>query len=58
MDVSPSGRPVAAILDDALAGRRIGAGDAHTLLLDGDLIDLGLAAHEVRNRHNDPEVAT
>jgi cyclic dehypoxanthinyl futalosine synthase len=58
MDVSPSGRPVAAILVDALAGRRIGAGDAHTLLLDGDLIDLGLAAHEVRNRHNDPEVAT
>jgi cyclic dehypoxanthinyl futalosine synthase len=58
MDLAPSGRPVSAILDDALAGRRISAGDAHTLLLDGDLLDLGLAANEVRNRHNDPRVAT
>jgi cyclic dehypoxanthinyl futalosine synthase len=58
---APSGRPVGAILDDALSGqpgRRISAGDAHTLLLEGDLLDLGLAAHEVRNRHTDPEVAT
>jgi cyclic dehypoxanthinyl futalosine synthase len=58
MDLQPSGRPVQQILDDALAGRRISAGDAHTLLLDGDLLDLGMAAHEVRNRFNDPEVAT
>jgi cyclic dehypoxanthinyl futalosine synthase len=58
MNLEPSGRPVQQILDDALAGRRISAGDAHTLLLDGDLLDLGLAAHEVRNRFNDPEVAT
>ena len=27
-------------------------------LLDGDLLELGLAAHEVRERHNDPAVAT
>jgi cyclic dehypoxanthinyl futalosine synthase len=58
MNLEPSGRPVQQILDDALAGRRISAGDAHTLLLDGDLLDLGLAANEVRNRFNDPEVAT
>jgi cyclic dehypoxanthinyl futalosine synthase len=58
MSLEPSGRPVSAILDDAVAGRRISAGDAHTLLLEGDLLDLGLAAHEVRNRFNDPAVAT
>jgi cyclic dehypoxanthinyl futalosine synthase len=58
MDLQPSGRPVQQILDDAVAGRRISAGDAHTLLLDGDLLDLGMAAHEVRNRFNDPRVAT
>jgi cyclic dehypoxanthinyl futalosine synthase len=54
----PSARRVSAILDDAAAGRRISAGDAHRLLLDGDLLELGLAAHEVRNRFNDPAVAT
>ena len=58
MNLQPSGRPVQQILDDAMAGRRISAGDAHTLLLDGDLLDLGLAANEVRNRCNDPKVAT
>ncbi len=58
MELAPSQRPVRAILDDALAGRRISAGDAHQLLLEGDLLELGLAAHEVRNRHNDPHVAT
>ncbi|HEV8631225.1 MAG TPA: cyclic dehypoxanthinyl futalosine synthase [Thermoanaerobaculia bacterium] len=58
MELDPSRRPVAAILHDAVAGRRISAGDAHTLLLDGDLLELGLAADAVRNRHNDPAVAT
>lgn len=58
MNLAPSGRPVAQILDDAIAGRRISAGDAHTLLLEGDLLELGMAAHEVRNRFNDPTVAT
>ncbi len=58
MELAPSGRPPADILADAVAGRRISAGDAHTLLLDGDLLELGLAAQEVRNRHNDPGVAT
>ncbi|HYN20389.1 MAG TPA: cyclic dehypoxanthinyl futalosine synthase [Thermoanaerobaculia bacterium] len=58
MNLQPSGRPVSQILEDATAGRRISAGDAHTLLLEGDLLDLGLAASEVRNRFNDPGVAT
>jgi cyclic dehypoxanthinyl futalosine synthase len=58
MKLEPSGRPVPQILDDAVSGRRISAGDAHTLLLEGDLLDLGMAAHEVRNRFNDPAVAT
>ena len=58
METTPSDRPVAEILDDATAGRRISVGDAHTLLLDGDLIELGLAAHEVRCRLNDPAVAS
>ena len=56
--LAPSDRPVGAILDDAVAGTRISAADAHRLLLDGDLYELGLAAHEVRNRFNDPAVAT
>lgn len=54
----PSERAVATILGDATSGRRISAGDAHTLLLEGDLIELGLAAHAVRDRHNDPEFAS
>ncbi len=58
MSFAPSGRPVSEILEDTYAGRRISAGDAHTLLLDGDLLELGEAANEVRNRWNDPEVAT
>jgi cyclic dehypoxanthinyl futalosine synthase len=57
-DFTPAERPVREILDDALSGRRITAGDAHRLFLDGDLIELGLAADAVRNRHNDPRVAT
>jgi cyclic dehypoxanthinyl futalosine synthase len=58
MNLAPSGRPVAQILDDAALGRRISAGDAHTLILEGDLLELGMAAHEVRSRFNDPAVAT
>ena len=57
-DFTASPRSVSAILDAALAGTRISAGEAHRLLLDGDLLTLGLAANEIRNRHNDPAVAT
>lgn len=56
--LAPSDRPVSAILDDAVAGRRLSIGDAHRLLLDGDLFELGMAATEVRNRFNDPAVAS
>jgi cyclic dehypoxanthinyl futalosine synthase len=55
---APSARPVAALLEDALAGRRLEAGDAHRLLLDGDLLELGRAADALRRRLNDPAVAT
>jgi cyclic dehypoxanthinyl futalosine synthase len=58
MDLNPSGRPVDAILGDACAGKRISAGDAHTLLLDADLLELGTAAQRVRDRFNDPKVAS
>jgi cyclic dehypoxanthinyl futalosine synthase len=58
MELAPTDRSVSAILDDAVTGRRISAGDAHRLLLDGGLLELGLAAEEVRNRFNDPGVAT
>ena len=58
MHLEPSGRPVAEILGDVRQGERISAGDAHTLLEDGELLELGLAAHEVRSRVDDPAVAT
>jgi cyclic dehypoxanthinyl futalosine synthase len=54
----PSPRTVAEILGDVSDGQRISAADAHRLLLDGDLLELGRAAHEARNRLNDPGVAT
>ena len=58
MKLTPSQRSVAQILNDAVAGRRISAGDAHRLLIDGDLIELGLAADAVRRRLNGGTVAT
>jgi cyclic dehypoxanthinyl futalosine synthase len=58
MDLEPTSRTAGAILDDAVAGRRISAGDAHRLLLDGDLLKLGMAADAIRNRINDPGVAS
>ena len=54
MDLQPSGRPVRDILDDCIDGSRISAGDANTLLLDGDLLDLGMAAQAVRTRISAP----
>ncbi len=54
----PSTRSVDALLDDAVAGRRLDAGEALKLLREGDLIELGMAAHEVRCRHNDPAIAS
>jgi cyclic dehypoxanthinyl futalosine synthase len=55
---APSARGTQAILADAVAGRRISAGDAHRLLLEGDLLELGLAADAVRRMKNQPEIAS
>jgi cyclic dehypoxanthinyl futalosine synthase len=54
----PSERRPETILADVAAGRRISAADAHRLLADGDLLELGRAAHELRNRLNGPAIAT
>jgi cyclic dehypoxanthinyl futalosine synthase len=58
MRLEPSGRPVSEILEAAVAGERLSAGDAHTLLLEGDLLDLGMAAHQIRSRLNEAGVAS
>ncbi|MBZ0115150.1 MAG: dehypoxanthine futalosine cyclase [Thermoanaerobaculia bacterium] len=58
MDWTASARSVEEILQDARDGHRITAADAHRLLLDGDLLELGLVADEIRNRHNDAAAAT
>ena len=46
------------ILDSTLGGERLSSADAVTLLSEGRLLELGAAANEVRNRANDPDVAT
>ena len=46
------------ILDRVRVGERLSPADAVTLLEEGDLLELGVAANEVRNRKNDPSVAT
>ncbi len=58
MSLEPSVRPVDEILSDAVSGVRITAADALALIERGDLIEIGLAAGKVRERHNDPAVAT
>ena len=55
---APGERSAGEVLRTALAGDRISAADAHRLLLDGDLLELGAAADEVRRRRNDPAVAS
>ncbi|MGH3139324.1 MAG: dehypoxanthine futalosine cyclase, partial [Gaiellales bacterium] len=46
------------VLDRALAGERISDGDAAELLRSRDLVAVGEAAHELRNRRNPPGVVT
>ena len=48
----------AEILDKTLAGGRLSSDDAVRLLEEGNLLAIGAAADEVRNRQNDPRVAT
>ena len=47
-----------AILEKTLAGERLGDADAVRLLEEGNLLELGAAANEIRKRKNDPGVAT
>jgi cyclic dehypoxanthinyl futalosine synthase len=46
------------ILDRTLSGERLSSADAVTLLEEGNLLALGAAANDIRNRQNDPAVAT
>jgi cyclic dehypoxanthinyl futalosine synthase len=46
------------ILDKALAGGRLTADDCTTLLESNDFLPIGLAAHEMRMRHNPTDVVT
>jgi len=46
------------ILDRTLSGERLSTEDAVVLLREGDLLELGAAANQVRIRQNDPGVAT
>ncbi len=48
----------AGILQETLSGDRLSSEDAVTLLEEGNLLELGAAANEVRNRQTDPRVAT
>src|SRR5215475_12590477 len=46
------------ILERTLSGTRLSSADAVTLLEEGNLLALGAAANEIRNRTNDPRVAS
>jgi cyclic dehypoxanthinyl futalosine synthase len=46
------------ILNRTLSGQRLPDGDALRLLEEGNLLALGAAANEIRNRKNNPNVAT
>ena len=46
------------ILQKTLEGERLSAADAVTLLEEGNILELGAAADEIRQRQNDPGVAT
>src|SRR5437764_9141824 len=50
--------PVSEILDKARSGERISDEDAIELLRSRDLVAVGRAANDVRNRHHDPERIT
>jgi cyclic dehypoxanthinyl futalosine synthase len=59
MSVSETARSeVANILERTLAGERLSDGDALTLLRSRELIAIGRAANEIRNRKNDPHTVT
>ncbi len=49
---------VSGVLDRALSGERISDADAAELLRSRDLVAIGKAAHELRNRRNEPGVVS
>jgi cyclic dehypoxanthinyl futalosine synthase len=58
MTTAPATSPVGEILDRALAGERLGDADAVALLQSRDLVAVGRAADELRNRKVDPAKVT
>ncbi|HVM56224.1 MAG TPA: hypothetical protein VMT74_02095, partial [Gaiellaceae bacterium] len=50
--------PVAEILERTLDGERLSDEDAATLLRSHDLVAVGRAANEIRNRLHDPDRVT
>jgi cyclic dehypoxanthinyl futalosine synthase len=58
MTIAPPKPTVAEILGRALDGERITDDDALTLLESGDLVSVGRAGNELRNRHTDPDAVT
>ncbi len=58
MSVAAERTPVAEILERAVSGERITDGDAVELLRSRDLVAVGRAANEIRNRLHDPERVT
>ncbi|HVG67775.1 MAG TPA: hypothetical protein VM785_06250, partial [Gaiellales bacterium] len=53
VDVKPV-LDVAGVLDKALSGERISDDDARVLLTSRELVRIGRAAHELRNRRTEP----
>ncbi len=58
MAVALTSRTVTEILDRCLAGERLGDADALVLLRSRDLIAIGQAANELRNRKANPDEVT
>lgn len=58
MNMMPNHADTVAILDKSLAGGRLSDDEAVHLFDHADLKDLGLVAHAVRNRLNDPDLVS
>ena len=58
MAVVDSTRTVTEILDRVLAGERLSDADALTLMQSRDLVSIGSAANEIRNRKANPGEVT
>ena len=58
MAVVDTTRTVTEILDRVLDGERLSDADALTLMRSRDLVAIGAAANEIRNRKADPGVVT